>query len=79
MERVIEQIPRFFTPGNLWLLAESAGYTLGMTLIGCLTGFFLAFLLVYLRQTPGYWALPIRFVWVLLNLRCACRILWVAT
>jgi len=62
MERLIEQIPRFFTKGNLWLLLESASYTLGMTLIGCLIGFFLAFLLVYIRQTPGYWAMPIRII-----------------
>ena len=62
MERIIEQIPRFFTPGNLWLLAESASYTLGMTLVGCLIGFLLAFLLVYIRQTPGNLALPIRFI-----------------
>ncbi len=62
MERILEQLPRFFAPGNLWLLVEAAGYTLGMTLVGCTIGFFLAFLLVYLRQTPGLWALPLRVV-----------------
>lgn len=62
MERILEQLPRFFAPGNMWLLIEAAGYTLGMTLVGCTIGFFLAFLLVYLRQTPGLWALPLRVI-----------------
>ncbi len=62
MERILEQIPRFFTPENLGFLLQSAGLTLGMTIVGCLIGFFLAFFIVYLRQTPGRWALPVRFV-----------------
>ncbi len=35
MERILEQMPRFFAPGNLWLLVEAAGFTLAMTLVGC--------------------------------------------
>ena len=62
MERILEQIPRFFSSGNLALLLESAGLTLAMTATGCLIGFFLAFVLVYLRQTPGRWALPLRWI-----------------
>jgi polar amino acid transport system permease protein len=62
MERIIEQLPRFFTSGNIWLLVEAAGYTLGMTALGCTIGFFLAFFLVFLRQTPGLWALPLRVI-----------------
>lgn len=62
MDRILEQIPRFFTADNMALLLQSAGLTLGMTITGCLIGFGLAFLLVYLRQTPGLWALPLRFV-----------------
>ncbi|KAA9009488.1 amino acid ABC transporter permease [Histidinibacterium aquaticum] len=42
------------------LLGESAAMTLSMTLLGCLIGFGLALVLVYLRTTPGLWALPIR-------------------
>ncbi|MFK7791167.1 MAG: amino acid ABC transporter permease [Devosiaceae bacterium] len=64
MERIIEQLPRFFTMDNMVLLAQSAGLTLAMTLMGCLIGFGLAFVLVYLRQTPGLWALPLRFICV---------------
>lgn len=62
MERILEQIPRFFTLDNMALLAQAAGLTLAMTAAGCLIGFGLAFVLVYLRQTPGLWALPLRVV-----------------
>lgn len=62
MERILEQMPRFFTVQNLGLLVEAAGITLAITVVGCLIGFGLAFLLVYLRQTPGLWALPLRLV-----------------
>jgi polar amino acid transport system permease protein len=62
MDRILEQIPRFFSPGNMTLLLEAAGLTLAMTAAGCLIGFFLAFVLVYLRQTPGLWAMPLRWI-----------------
>jgi polar amino acid transport system permease protein len=62
MERILEQIPRFFSPENIGFLLQAAGLTLGMTVVGCLIGFGLAFVLVYLRQTPGLWALPLRLI-----------------
>lgn len=65
MERVWQQIPEFFTAGNMWLLADAALHTLSMTFVGCLAGFVLAFVLVYLRQTPGLWAAPLRIVCIL--------------
>lgn len=64
MERLLEQIPEFFTAANIGMLAQAAYMTLGMTLVGCLIGFGLAFVLVFLRQTPGLWALPLRVVCV---------------
>lgn len=60
MERILGQIPDFFSWGNMVLLGEAAGMTLGMTVVGCLIGFGLAFVLVFLRQTPGLWAVPLR-------------------
>jgi polar amino acid transport system permease protein len=36
--------------------------TLSMTLVGCVIGFGLACILVFLRQTPGLWAAPLRLV-----------------
>ena len=65
MERIIQQIPRFFSPGHLSLLLDAAGTTLALTLIGCVLGFVLAFLIVLIRQTPGLWALPFRAVSIL--------------
>ena len=62
MERILEQLPRFFSPENVGFLLQAAGLTLGMTLVGCTIGFGLAFVLVYLRQTPGLWALPLRVI-----------------
>ncbi|MEM7026393.1 MAG: amino acid ABC transporter permease [Pseudomonadota bacterium] len=62
MERILEQLPRFFSWPNMVLLAEAAGMTLSMTIVGCTIGFGLAFILVFLRQTPGVWAIPLRFV-----------------
>ncbi|MFO6463364.1 amino acid ABC transporter permease [Jannaschia sp. KMU-145] len=62
MDRIIEQIPRFFSGPNMALLLESAMLTLGMTVAGCLIGFGFAFVLVFLRQTPGLWALPMRVI-----------------
>jgi len=64
MDRIIAQIPEFFTLANMWLLAEAAMTTLSMTFVGCLIGFGFAFVLVFLRQTPGWWAIPIRLVCV---------------
>ena len=62
MDRIIQQSPRFFSPGHLALLAESVGMTLALTAIGCISGFLIAFLVVFLRQTPGVWALPLRLI-----------------
>jgi polar amino acid transport system permease protein len=62
MERIVQQIPRFFEPGHITLLGEAIGTTLALTFIGCTLGFLLAFLVVFLRQTPGLWALPLRFL-----------------
>lgn len=65
MDRIIAQMPDFFSAKNMVLLLESAALTLSMTALGCLIGFGLALLLVYLRTTPGLWALPLRVVCIL--------------
>ncbi|WP_108660277.1 amino acid ABC transporter permease [Acuticoccus kandeliae] len=62
MDRLLEQIPRFFSWNNVSFLLEAMGVTLSMTAVGCGVGFFLAFFLVYLRQTPGIWWLPLRVI-----------------
>jgi polar amino acid transport system permease protein len=62
MDRIIQQIPRFFSAGHMSLLADAVGTTLALTFIGCISGFLIAFLIVLLRQTPGLWALPLRLL-----------------
>lgn len=65
MERILSAAPEFFSATNLGFFAQSAALTLGMTILGCGVGFILAFLLVFLRQTPGLWALPLRLLCIL--------------
>jgi polar amino acid transport system permease protein len=65
LERLAGEIPRFFTPQKLVLLLEAMGMTLALTVVGCVLGFLLAFAIVFLRQTPGRLALPIRLVAIL--------------
>ena len=60
MEQVLSQIPAFFSPANIGFLLESMGITLALTFFGCGLGFLFAFFIVYARQTPGHWALPLR-------------------
>lgn len=62
LDRLAGEIPRFFTLPKVILLLEAMGTTLAMTAIGCVAGFLLAFFIVFLRQTPGLWALPLRLV-----------------
>jgi polar amino acid transport system permease protein len=62
VERILQQMPRFFSPGHMSLLLDAAGTTLALTIIGCVSGFILAFLIVLLRQTPGLWAFPLRLL-----------------
>ena len=60
MERIIEQLPAFFSAGNMSLLAQAVGFTIALTFFGCGLGISGAFLIVVARQTPGRWAIPLR-------------------
>jgi polar amino acid transport system permease protein len=60
MERLANQFAVFFSPDTLGLLGQAIAMTLALTFIGCAAGFFFAFIIVYARQTPGLWALPLR-------------------
>lgn len=60
MEQVLSQIPEFLSPANIRFLAEAMGLTVTLTFFGCGLGFLLAFFVVFARQTPGHWALPLR-------------------
>ena len=57
LDRLVDEIPRFFTYYTILFLLQAMGTTLLMTLIGCVLGFVLGFVIVLLRQTPGLlWA-----------------------
>ena len=51
IDRLISEIPRFFTASNVEFLVEAAGRTLLMSLVGCSIGFAFGFLLACLRRT----------------------------
>jgi polar amino acid transport system permease protein len=65
IERLINEIPRFFSPQNAILLLEAMGMTLALTVVGCVLGFLLASTIVFLRQTPGRLVLPVRLAAIL--------------
>ena len=60
MGSLLSQLPAFFSPDNMILLAEAVGVTVALTFFGCAVGFTCAFLIVMARQTPGRWAIPLR-------------------
>ena len=60
MEQIIQQLPEFFSPTNIRILIQSMGVTIALTFFGCGLGFLFAFFIVFARQTPGHWALPLR-------------------
>ena len=65
LERLADEIPRFFSWANLILLGEAMAITLSMTLVGCVFGFVFAFIIAFTRQIPGFLTLPLRTVAIL--------------
>ena len=65
LERLADEIPRFFSWGNMFLLGEAMAITLAMTLVGCVLGFAFAFVIAFTRQVPGLLTLPVRTVAIL--------------
>ena len=62
LDRILNEIPRFFEYYSAIFLLQAMGTTLLMTLLGVGAGFIFGFVIVYLRQTPGLFWMPIRFV-----------------
>jgi len=60
IERILSEIPRFFTPSNVEFLAMAAGRTLLLSVVGCVIGFTVGFALVCIRQSRTGWLLPAR-------------------
>jgi len=62
IDRLANEIPRFFEYYTMALLLKAMAATLVMTLVGCGFGFVGGFLIIILRQTPGKLWLPLRLV-----------------
>lgn len=65
MERLIEEIPSFFTIWNIIFLAKAMGVTFLLTAIGCLVGFSMGCLLAIFRKTKTIFLLPLRIFIIL--------------
>jgi polar amino acid transport system permease protein len=65
MERLIEEIPSFFTIWNIIFLAKAMGVTFLLTAIGCLIGFSVGGLLAIFRKTKTLFLLPLRILIIL--------------
>lgn len=61
-ERILNEIPNFFEYYTMMFLLNAMGATVAMTVIGCGLGFVLGFIVVYLRDTPGLFWMPLRIV-----------------
>tara|TARA_B100001175_G_scaffold294987_1_gene282665 strand:- start:713 stop:1396 length:684 start_codon:yes stop_codon:yes gene_type:complete len=61
MERLLEEIPSFFTIWNIIFLGKAMGVTFLLTAIGCLIGFSVGGLLAVFRKTKSLILLPLRF------------------
>ncbi len=62
LERILNEIPQFFEYYSAIFLLKAMGTTLLMTIMGVGLGFLLGFVIVYLRQTPGIFWVPVRVV-----------------
>ena len=62
LDTLIEQAPAFFNPHNLIFILQAMGRTLGMTVIGCATGFTLGMGIAVLRGSHSRLLMPLRLV-----------------
>jgi len=69
IDRIMAQLPAFFTWANGVFLLTAFTNTLIMTIVGCAVGFALGMSLAALRRTSGRWLMPLRML----------ALLWVET
>jgi polar amino acid transport system permease protein len=62
LDRIIEEIPRFFTYYNAIFILKAMGTTLLLTAFGCTTGFVFGFLIAAIRATKAKSLLPLRLI-----------------
>ena len=62
MERLIQEIPSFFSIWNIIFLLKAMGVTLLLSLLGCLCGFGLGVILAIIRKTTTILLLQLRIL-----------------
>jgi polar amino acid transport system permease protein len=62
LEQLAEQLPLFFNYHNLLFILQAMGRTVGMTVVGCGTGFVFGFMIALLRRSPSRLLLPLRLL-----------------
>lgn len=62
MDRILAEVPRFFTAANVEFLTEAAGRTLLLSVAGCTIGFLAGLLLVVIRRTRHPLLQPFRLL-----------------
>ncbi len=60
LDRLLEELPRFFGYYNVIFLLKAAGTTIALSLIGCVFGGLVGSLLAFVRLTESHWLLPLR-------------------
>ena len=60
MDRLIEEIPNFFTYWNIIFLLKAMGVTLMLTLFGCIFGFAFGLILAIVRKSENKLKMPLR-------------------
>lgn len=61
-DRIIEELPQFFTYYNVLFLAKAFGATLLLSVVGCVTGFVAGFVIAAVRLTRGPGMAPVRWL-----------------
>ena len=62
MDRILEELPSFFSIWNIVFLLKAMGITFLLSVIGCLVGFGLGTFMAVFRKTNSVLLLPIRFL-----------------
>ncbi|WP_454854159.1 amino acid ABC transporter permease [Rhizobium binxianense] len=62
LERILEEVPRFFTYYNAIFVLKAMGVTLLLTALGCVTGFIFGFVIAAIRSTKAAALLPLRIL-----------------
>lgn len=61
-DQIVQQAPRFFTYYNAVFVLQAMGRTIGLTLLGCVSGFVFGFIIAAIRETRAPILMPLRIL-----------------